>query len=151
MRTLWSCWPVSIAMADEKLTPKQKRFCEEYLKSGNATEAAKKAGYKEKSCRAIATENLSKPAISAYIKRRMDEQDAALVADSNEILKFYTSVMRGEIKDQFGLDASLSDRLKAGDSLMKRYAAASDRNRTTMEKLDSMLKEFKDAVKSEAN
>lgn len=49
------------------------------------------------------------------------------------------------------MDASLSDRLKAGDSLMKRYAAASDRNRTTMEKLDSMLKEFQDAVKSETN
>ena len=136
-------------MADEKLTPKQRRFCEEYLKSGNATEAAKKAGYKETSCRVIAAENLSKPAISAYIKRRLDEQEAAQVADSNEILKFYTAVMRGEIKDQFGMDASLSDRLKAGDSLMKRYAAACDRNRTTMEKLDSMLKEFQDAVKSE--
>lgn len=136
-------------MADEKLTPKQKRFCEEYLKSGNATEAAKKAGYKETSCRVIAAENLSKPAISAYIKRRLDEQEAAQVADSNEILKFYTAVMRGEVKDQFGMDASLSDRLKAGDSLMKRYAAASDHNRTTMEKLDSMLKEFQDAVKSE--
>lgn len=136
-------------MADEKLTPKQRRFCEEYLKSGNATEAAKKAGYKETSCRVIAAENLSKPAISAYIKRRLDEQEAAQVADSNEILKFYTAVMRGEVKDQFGMDASLSDRLKAGDSLMKRYAAVSDRNRTTMEKLDSMLKEFQDAVKSE--
>jgi phage terminase small subunit len=136
-------------MADEKLTPKQKRFCEEYLKSGNATEAAKKAGYKETSCRVIAAENLSKPAISAYIKRRLDEQEAAQVADSNEILKFYTAVMRGEVKDQFGMDASLSDRLKAGDSLMKRYAAVSDRNRTTMEKLDLMLKEFQDAVKSE--
>lgn len=136
-------------MADEKLTPKQRRFCEEYLKSGNATEAAKKAGYKKTSCRVIAAENLSKPAISAYIKRRLDEQEAAQVADSNEILKFYTAVMRGEVKDQFGMDASLSDRLKAGDSLMKRYAAASDRNRTTMEKLDSMLKEFQDAVKSE--
>lgn len=136
-------------MADEKLTPKQKRFCEEYLKSGNATEAAKKAGYKEKAAHSMGAENLRKPAISAYIKRRTDEQEAAQVADSNEILKFYTAVMRGEVKDQFGMDASLSDRLKAGDSLMKRYAAASDRNRTTMEKLDSMLKEFQDAVKSE--
>lgn len=136
-------------MSDEKLTPKQRRFCEEYLKSGNATEAAKKAGYKEKAAHSMGAENLRKPAISAYIKRRTDEQEAALVADSNEILKFYTAVMRGEIKDQFGMDASLSDRLKAGDSLMKRYAAASDRNRTTMEKLDSMLKEFQDAVKSE--
>lgn len=136
-------------MADEKLTPKQKRFCEEYLKSGNATDAAKKAGYKEKAAHSVGAENLRKPAISAYIKRRLDEQEAAQVADSNEILKFYTAVMRGEVKDQFGMDASLSDRLKAGDSLMKRYAAASDRNRTTMEKLDSMLKEFQDAVKSE--
>lgn len=136
-------------MADEKLTPKQKRFCEEYLKSGNATDAAKKAGYKASSACEIGAQNLRKLQISAYIKRRMEEQEAALVADSNEILKFYTSVMRGEVKDQFGMDASLSDRLKAGDSLMKRYAAASDRNRTTMEKLDSMLKEFQDAVKSE--
>jgi phage terminase small subunit len=111
-------------MADEKLTPKQKRFCEEYLKSGNATEAAKKAGYKETSCRVIAAENLSKPAISAYIKRRLDEQEAALVADANEVLQFYSAVMRGEVKDQFGMDASLSDRLKAADSLAKRLAAA---------------------------
>ena len=111
-------------MADEKLTPKQKRFCEEYLKSGNATDAAKKAGYKETSCRVIAAENLSKPAISAYIKRRMDEQEAALVADANEVLQFYSAVMRGEVKDQFGMDASLSDRLKAADSLAKRLAAA---------------------------
>ena len=138
-------------MADEKLTPKQKRFCEEYLKSGNATDAAKKAGYKASSACEIGAQNLRKLQISAYIKRRMEEQEAALVADSNEILKFYTAVMRGEVKDQFGMDASLSDRLKAGDSLMKRYAAASDRNRTTMEKLDSMLKEFQDAVKSETN
>lgn len=111
-------------MADEKLTPKQRRFCEEYLKSGNATEAAKKAGYKETSCRVIAAENLSKPAISAYIKRRIDEQEAALVADANEVLQFYSAVMRGEVKDQFGIDASLSDRLKAADSLAKRLAAA---------------------------
>lgn len=111
-------------MADEKLTPKQKRFCEEYLKSGNATEAAKKAGYKETSCRVIAAENLSKPAISAYIKRRLDEQEAALVADANEVLQFYSAVMRGEVKDQFSMDASLSDRLKAADSLAKRLAAA---------------------------
>lgn len=111
-------------MADEKLTPKQKRFCEEYLKSGNATDAAKKAGYKEKAAHSVGAENLRKPAISAYIKRRMGEQEAALVADANEVLQFYSAVMRGEVKDQFGIDASLSDRLKAADSLAKRLAAA---------------------------
>lgn len=133
------------------LTQKQNRFCEEYIKTTNASAAAVAAGYSKKTAGAIGAENLKKPQIAAYIKKRLDEQDAALVADSNEILKFYTAVMRGEVKDQFGLDASLSDRLKAGDNLMKRYAAASDRNKNTMEKLDAMLKEFQDAVKPETD
>lgn len=142
---------ICMAVVDLTLTQKQKRFCEEYIKTTNASAAAVAAGYSKKTAGAIGAENLKKPQISAYIKKRLDEQDAALVADSNEILKFYTAVMRGEVKDQFGLDASLSDRLKAGDNLMKRYAAASDRNKNTMEKLDAMLKEFQDAVKSEAD
>lgn len=111
-------------MADEKLTPKQRRFCEEYLKSANASEAAKKAGYSLKTAPFIGAENLKKPQISSYIKRRLDEQEAAQVADANEVLQFYSAVMRGEVKDQFGMDASLSDRLKAADSLSKRLAAA---------------------------
>ena len=72
----------------------------------------------------IGAENLKKPKISAYIKRRIEEQEAARVADANEVLQFYSAVMRGEVKDQFGIDASLSDRLKAADSLAKRLAAA---------------------------
>jgi phage terminase small subunit len=140
-----------MAVVDLTLTQKQKRFCEEYIKTTNASAAAVAAGYSKKTAGAIGAENLKKPQIAAYIKKRLDEQDAALVADSNEILKFYTAVMRGEVKDQFGLDASLSDRLKAGDNLMKRYAAASDRNKNTMEKLDAMLKEFQDAVKPETD
>lgn len=111
-------------MADEKLTTKQKRFCEEYLKSANASDAAKKAGYSMKTAPFIGAENLKKPKISAYIKRRIEEQEAARVADANEVLQFYSAVMRGEVKDQFGIDASLSDRLKAADSLAKRLAAA---------------------------
>ena len=106
------------------LTQKQKRFCEEYIKTTNASAAAVAAGYSKKTAGAIGAENLKKPQIAAYIKKRLDEQDAALVADSNEILKFYTAVMRGEVKDQFGLDSSLTDRLKAADSLAKRLAAA---------------------------
>ena len=106
-----------------RLTPKQKKFCEYYIQSGNATDAARKAGYSEKSAEAIGLENLGKPRISAYIAERIADQDKKRVADANEVLEFYSAVMRGDVKDQFGLDASLADRLKAGDSLMKRYAA----------------------------
>lgn len=115
------------------MTPRQKRFCEYYIQSGNAAEAARKAGYSPKTADAIGRENLRKPTISAYIHERMGEQDKELVADSDEVLRFYSAVMRGEIKDQFGLEASLADRLKAGDSLMKRYAAALSDEKTRAE------------------
>lgn len=107
-----------------KLTKKQKNFCEYYLQTGNAAEAARKAGYSAKTARVIGPENLSKPDVLEYIESRRAEMDKCLIADTDEVLKFYSSVMRGEVKDQFGLEASLSDRLKAGDSLMKRFAAA---------------------------
>lgn len=113
-----------MVVVDVALTQKQKRFCEEYIKTANASASAVAAGYSKKTAGAIGAENLKKPQIAAYIKKRIDEQDATLVADSNEILKFYTAVMRGDVKDQFGLDSSLTDRLKAADSLAKRLAAA---------------------------
>lgn len=114
-----------------KLTPKQKKFCEWYIKTGNASEAAKKAGYSKKTAARMGSENLQKPVISAYISERIGNQDKELVADADEVLRFYSSVMRGEVKDQFGLDASLTDRLKAGDSLMKRYAAGGSKKQET--------------------
>ena len=106
------------------LTPKQKAFADYYIECGNSTEAARKAGYSEKTSRSIGAENLTKPDISAYIAARMQAQNEARVASADEVLAFFSSVMRGEVKDQFGLDAALSDRLNAGKELMKRYAAA---------------------------
>ena len=106
------------------LTPKQKAFADYYIECGNSTEAARKAGYSAKASRFIGSENLTKPNISAYIAERMQAQNEARVASADEVLQFFSSVMRGEVKDQFGLDAALSDRLNAGKELMKRYAAA---------------------------
>ena len=106
------------------LTPKQKAFADYYIECGNSTEAARKAGYSAKASRFIGSENLTKPNISAYIAERMQVQNEARVASADEVLQFFSSVMRGEVKDQFGLDAALSDRLNAGKELMKRYAAA---------------------------
>lgn len=106
------------------LTPKQKAFADEFLKCGNATEAAKRAGYSEQSARQIGTENLSKPSISSYIQERQKQIDDERIADIAEIQRFYSSVLRGEVKDQFGLDASLETRIAAGRELMKRFEKA---------------------------
>lgn len=130
------------------MTPKQKAFADYYLESGNATDAARKAGYSEKTAKSIASENLAKPYVSAYIRERMAQQDAERVASADEVLRFYTDVMRGAIQDQFGLEAALAERLKAADALMKRHAAGDERQRSTMEKLDKLLEEFVYAVTS---
>lgn len=103
------------------LTPKQKKFCDYYIETGNASEAARRAGYSQKTAPFIGAENLKKPQIKEYISERMDSQDRERVASADEVIAFYTAVMRGEVKDQFGIEASLSDRLKAGENLMRRY------------------------------
>lgn len=124
------------------MTPRQKKFCEFYVQSGNATDAARKAGYSPKTAEVIGFENLRKPGIKAYIAEIVGDQDKKRVADAAEVLEFYSAVMRGEVKDQFGLDASLTDRLKAGDALMKRYAAGgAKKNETEDDPITRSLKE----------
>jgi phage terminase small subunit len=133
------------------LTPKQKAFADYYIETGNATEAARKAGYKGSSntLGVTGSENLRKPIVSAYIKSRMAEIDAGRIATADEVMKFYTSVMRGEVKDQFGLDAQLADRLNAGKELMKRFAAVDDRQKDALDRLDALFEEFRNAVDAE--
>lgn len=129
-----------------KLTAKQKKFCEYWVQSGNASKAARDAGYSKKTADSIGIENLGKPAIKAYIAELTSNQDKQRVADASEVLEFYSAVMRGQIKDQFGLEASLADRLKAGDSLMKRYAAGGLSAKTTAED-DPITKSIKEDIK----
>lgn len=104
------------------LTPKQKAFADYYLELGNATEAARRAGYKQPHVQG--SQNLGKLSVSQYISERQKQIEDSRIADVSEVMKFYSSVLRGEIKDQFNIDASLSDRIAAGKELMKRYEKA---------------------------
>ena len=112
---------------DRKLTPKQKAFCDYYIETGNATEAARKAGYKGKNLNRVASENLTKLDIKIYIEERMKIIEDKRIAKADEVLQYLTSVMRGEEKDQFGLDPSLQDRNKAAEMLGKRYRLFTDK------------------------
>lgn len=124
------------------LTPKQKAFADYFLQSGNVTEAARKAGYSEKTAAVIGNENLKKPNVSAYIAERQKQIDDSRIADAAEVLRFYSSVMRNQEKDQFGLDAALSDRITAARELMKRYEKTDDGKKDALAKLDEVLKEI---------
>ena len=125
------------------LTEKQKAFADAYIETGNQTEAARRAGYSSKTAYSIGNENLKKPEVSAYIKSRMAELEAQRVASADEVMRFFSSVMRGEVKDQFGLDASLQDRLNAGKELMKRYSAITPRAEKASETVASIIEAVK--------
>lgn len=105
------------------LTPKQKAFADEYIRCANASEAARNAGYSKKCAGSIGEENLKKPEISQYIAERLKQIEADRVASADEVMRFFSSVMRGEVMDQFGLEASLDTRISAGKELMRRYNA----------------------------
>ena len=134
---------------DNKLTPKQRAFADYYIETGNATEAARRAGYKGKNINRIASENLSKLDIKQYIDERLAKIEDERIAKGEEVLQYLTRVMRGDEKDQFGLDASLQDRTKAAELLGKRYRLFVDKteqkvdvNNTT--KLDSILQQLEE-------
>lgn len=126
-----------------KMTAKQKRFCDEYLIDLNATQAAIRAGYSIKSARQTAAENLSKPVMKEYIEARMAEKESELIADQDEVLKYLTSVMRGESRATVVVVENVGDftsqaremekapdekeRLKAAELLGKRYGLYTDK------------------------
>lgn len=120
-----------------KLTPKQKAFAEYYIEIGNATEAARKAGYKGKNLNRIASENLSKLDIKNYIDEKMKELEDQRIAKADEVLKYLTRVIRGEETEQvvvtenigdfmsearvINKELSAKDKIKAAELLGKRY------------------------------
>ncbi len=116
------------------MTLKQRRFCDEYLIDLNATAAAIRAGYSRKTAYSIGSENLKKPELSAYLRARMAEKEAALIAKQDEVMKYLTRVMRREeretVIDMNGKSHetpnSVKDANKAAELLGKRYAMFTD-------------------------
>ena len=115
-----------------KLTAKQRLFADEYIKSGNATQSAIKAGYSAKSAHQSATKNMQKASVKSYIYAKMSEIESHKIADAKEVLQFYTRVLREEETEEVALPAgdgvvtvekkpSFKDRLVAAKELMKRY------------------------------
>jgi PBSX family phage terminase large subunit len=105
------------------LTPKQKAFADEYIKNGgNASDAARKAGYAPKSADVIGRENLRKPTISAYIAEKqslIEKQKGTDIMSLAEIQQRRSMIARGELTDSFGFAPDFSDQLKSMNDLEK--------------------------------
>ncbi len=116
------------------LTPAEERFVEAYIKTGNITYAAKQSGY-QGDAKAL----IWKPNVQKRIKKIMRQLEKQTMATAQEVMEYFTAVMRGELQDQFGLDASLADRTKAAQELAKRTVDIENREKG---KADSLV-EFK--------
>ncbi len=117
-----------------RLTPKEDKFISLYIQYSDPIKAAREAGYMVRPDRknkdlAYAHKGkslLAKDYIRNEIAARMDMIRDEQIADAKEVLVYLTKVMRGEIKDQFDIDASLSERTAAAKELNRRFKELED-------------------------
>ncbi len=123
----------------KKLTIKQQKFADEYIKTGNATQSAINAGYSKKSAQQMGAENLLKPVIKSYIDKQLTKLEDEAIADAKEVMKYLTQAMRGETYDEVYYKSEYGgeklgkvripskDRIKAAELLGKRYQLFTDK------------------------
>ena len=106
--------------AKKHLTQRQLWFVQEYMKTNNITQSAIKAGYSPKTARSQGSRLLCNVNIRNYIDAINERIESDKIADIEEVMEYLTSVMRGEKKDQFDLEAALipdSDDIEIEDDL----------------------------------
>ena len=107
------------------LSVREENFINEYIKNGGDKEDAYiKAGGTGVDIKRCATNLFNKPYIKDEISYRLSLSASKGVADANEVMQYFTAVMRGDVKDQFGLEAPLSERTNAAKELAKRQIDA---------------------------
>ncbi len=107
------------------LNERQKKFCEYYILSCNAADAARKAGYQKKNAASYGYRLLQQPAIQEYLEKLLAEAADQRVAEATEILVFYTHLLRGDFNGNG--EVKFSDRLKAAEALAKMFGLFSER------------------------
>lgn len=125
------------------LNEKQKIFADEYLIDLNATQAAIRAGYSEKTAYSQGQRLLKHDEIKSYIDDRLEEKQKSRIASQDEVLEYLTKVIRGESKssvvvvEAYGENGTKAremdkapdekERLKAAELLGKRYGLYADK------------------------
>ena len=125
------------------MNAKQKRFCDEYLIDCNATQAAIRAGYNEKTAYSQGQRMLKNVEARAYIDAQLEQIHSERTADAREVMEYLTSVLRGESSAEVVVTEFVGDgisearrvrkapdekeRLKAAELLGKRYGIFSDK------------------------
>ena len=128
-----------------KLNARQKAFCEYYVASGNATDAAIKAGYSKSYARDRIHILMKNIGLSRYIEELMRKAQSERIASAEEVLQNLTAMMRGEIQEEVVVvegegdgvssarimkkQVSAKERIKAAELLGKRHALFTDKTK----------------------
>ncbi|PPA67492.1 terminase small subunit [Lactococcus lactis] len=142
-----------------KLTEKQKRFCDEYIKLGNAKEAAINAGYSPKTAKSMGAENLTKPDLKKYIDERMEQLASERIMSAQEILERLSLIANAKIKEtvvvanaegysEVEKPPDFKTQIQAMKELLKRYPGNDKLLEQTLRKLtaEADIAEFKAAM-----
>lgn len=138
------------------MNERQKKFADEYIISGVAYNAALKAGYTENYAKTRSHKLLENDRIKAYIEERLKELEKDKIAKQDEVMQVFTSILRQELKEEVielntmtgkfvktKKPPSISEVIKAGSELMKRYPTAKQ-----SEKLELEIKKLKEQLDS---
>lgn len=115
-----------------KLTEKQKKFCDEYIKLGNATQSAINAGYSKQTARSQGQRLLTNVDIKNYIDERMEQLASERIMSAQEAVELLSSIARAEITERvvvstpMGVEEvdkppDLKTRMQAIREILKRY------------------------------
>ena len=122
-----------------KLRHQWKIFADEYIIHGNIYKSAINAGYSENYARGNASKLLENVSIKAYITKRLEDLEEKAIAKQSEVLRYLTSVMRGEQTEQVlrsagdfeqvidDIEVGAKDRIKSAELLGKRYGIWTDK------------------------
>lgn len=142
------------------MTERQQRFCREYIKDENATQAALRAGYSEKRARRTAQTILDDERVRRYIDELRKNEKNRKLAQTWEILQYFTALMRDEVFEQrIEVDqetgqeilvrqpVKVADRTKAAEFLAKYYRILDEKEEDKGEdvirvELDDNIKEW---------
>lgn len=120
------------------MNAKQRKFADEYLIDCNATQAAIRVGYNEKTAYSQGQRMLKNVEVKAYIDEQLERLHNEKTADAQEVLEYLTAVMRGQHREQTlqlvgdgvqtitDIDVSARERLKAAELIGKRYGMFKD-------------------------
>ncbi len=105
------------------MTPRQEKFCVEYLIDLNATQAAIRAGYSRRTADRIANQNLRKLEIQSHIKKMRDEYYDKTIMSAKEVEYLLSKAGRGELKEEVVVVEGVGDGFSESKIIKKRLSA----------------------------